>query len=113
MEQEALTINGDLFNELRISIDFAMKLLINRMMETKIREGTVSAKIGIKLDEVTNEDGEIVRMPSFSYSIGMGMTEKESFKGALRRDLIMTRKDGRLMIGTNQVTMDEIMGEKK
>lgn len=113
MEQEALTINGELFKELRISMNFALNILINRMMETKIGAGTVTAKIGIKLDEATNEDGEIVRMPSFSYSIGMGMAEKESFKGNLRRDLIMTRKDGRLMIGTNQVTMDEILEEKK
>lgn len=110
MRQQELTINGELFEEFRNNIDMAMKILINRMLSTKIHKGTVSAKIGIEIKEIIDDNGEIVRMPDITYSIGMGMSEKDSMKGNLQRGLVLKHGPcGLLMIGTEQISMDELM----
>ena len=110
MKTQELTINGEMFDELRNNLDAAMKILINRMISTKIMKGAVSTKISISLKEIIDDNGEIVRMPEIDYSIGMGMSEKDSMKGNVQRGLILSRcTQGRLMIGSQQVSMDEIM----
>lgn len=112
MTPQELTINGKLFDEFRNNIDAAMLILINRMISTRINKGTISAKIGIEIKEYANDNGEIVRTPDISYSIGMGMSEKDSIKGNLQRGLYLRRgSTGRLLIGTDQISMDEIIRE--
>ena len=112
MKPQELTINGDLFEEFRNNFDMAMKILINRMITTRIGKGTVTAKITINMKEFIDDNGELVRMPEMDFGIGMGMSEKDSMKGNLHRGLILKRRaGGGLLIGTDQVTMDELMEE--
>lgn len=112
MKTQELTINGEMFDELRTNIDVAMRILINRMITARIDKGSVSAKISITLKEIIGDNGEIVRMPEIDYNIGMGMSEKESIKGSMQRGLILQRcQAGMLMIGSQQVSMDELMQE--
>ena len=114
MKTQELTINGEMFEELRTNIDMAMRILINRMITARIDKGSVSAKIAITLKEIIGDDGEIVRMPEIDYTIGMGMSEKESIKGSMQRGLILQRcPAGLLKIGSQQVSMDELMQEGK
>ena len=109
MKPQELTINGELFDETRNNLDMAMKILINRMISTGIKKGAVSLKVGIELKEIINDSGEVIRMPDISYSVGMGMTEKDTLKGNLQRGLIMKRSPcGRLMVSTEQISMDEL-----
>ena len=113
MKTQELTIKGELFDEFNNNVDSAMKLLINRMISTRINKGAVSAKIGIEIKEYIDDNGEVVRMPEISYSIGMGMSEKDSMKGNMQRGLILQRgPTGRLTIGSQQVSMDELMESK-
>ena len=109
MKTQELTINGEMFDELRNNLDVAMKILINRMIATRIGKGSVNAKISITMKEFIDDSGEIVRMPEFDYSIGMGMSEKDRMKGNVQRGLILQRcSAGRLMIGSQQISMDEL-----
>lgn len=109
MKPQELTINGELFEETRNNLDMAMKILINRMISTGIKKGAVSLKVGIELKEIINDSGEVIRMPDISYSVGMGMTEKDTLKGNLQRGLIMKRSPcGKLMVSTEQISMDEL-----
>ena len=109
MKPQELTINGELFDETRNNLDMAMKILINRMISTGIKKGAVSLKVGIELKEIINDSGEVIRMPDISYSVGMGMTEKDTLKGNLQRGLIMKRSQcGKLMVSTEQISMDEL-----
>ena len=48
MKPQELTISGELFEETRNNLDTALKILINRMISTKINKGAVSLKIGSK-----------------------------------------------------------------
>ena len=112
MKPQELTINGELFEETRNNLDMAMKILINRMISTGIKKGAVSLKVGIELKEIINDSGEVIRMPDISYSVGMGMTEKDTLKGNLQRGLIMKRSPcGKLMVSTEQISMDELIRE--
>ena len=109
MKPQELSINGELFDETRNNLDMAMKILINRMISTGIKKGAVSLKVGIELKEIINDSGEVIRMPDISYSVGMGMTEKDTLKGNLQRGLIMKRSPcGKLMVSTEQISMDEL-----
>ena len=113
MKTQELTINGEMFNELRNNLDVAMTILINRMISARIDKGAVSTKIAITMKEFIDDSGEIVRMPEIDYSIGMGMSEKDSMKGNVQRGLILQRcSTGRLMIGSQQVSMDDVMEGK-
>ena len=110
MKTQELTIDGELFEEFRGNLDMAMKILINRMIKTRIGKGTVSAKITINMKEIIDDAGEVVRMQEIDFGISMGMSEKDSIKGNLRRGLIL--KQGErwgLIVGTDQVTMDELL----
>ena len=51
MKTQELTINGEMFDEMRNNLDVAMKILINRMIATRIGKGAVSAKIAITMKE--------------------------------------------------------------
>ena len=69
----------------------------------------MSLKLSIELKEIINDSGEVIRMPDISYSVGMGMTEKDTLKGNLQRGLIMKRSPcGKLMVSTEQISMDEL-----
>ena len=110
MKTQELTISGEMFEELRTNIDVAMRILINRMITAKINKGSVSAKIAITMKEFIDDNGEIVRMPEIDYNIGMGMSEKDSMKGNIQRGLFLQRcAEGRLMVGSQQVSMEELM----
>ena len=110
MKPQELSINSELFEETRNNLDTAMKILINRMISTRINKGTVSLKIGIEIKEIINDDGEVIRMPEISYNIGMGMTEKDSMKGNIQRGLMLKRSScGKLFVSTEQISMEELM----
>ena len=114
MKPQELTINGELFEEFRNNFDIAMKILINRMITTRIGKGTVNAKITINMKEFIDDNGEVVRMPEMDFGIGMGMSEKDSMKGNLHRGLILKRQaSGGLLVGTDQISMDELLGVKE
>lgn len=114
MKPQELTINGELFDEFRNNFDMAMKILINRMITTRIGKGTVNAKITINMKEFIDDSGEVVRMPEMDFGIGMGMSEKDSMKGNLQRGLILRRRaSGGLLVGTDQISMDELMEVKE
>lgn len=109
MKPQELTINGELFEETRDNLDTTIRMLIARMISTGIKKGTVSLKLSIELKEYIADGGEIVRMPDISYSVGMGMTEKDTMKGNLHRGMILKRSPcGRLMVSTEQISMDEL-----
>lgn len=109
MKTQELTINGEMFEELRTNIDVAMKILINRMIATKISKGTVSTRISITMKEFIDDNGEVIRMPEIDYNIGMGMSEKDSMKGNMQRGLVLRRgSGGSLLIGSQQISMDEL-----
>ena len=112
MKPQELTIDGELFDEFRRNFDTAMKILINRMISTRIGKGTVNAKITINMREFIDDNGEVIRMPEMDFGIGMGMSEKDSMKGNLHRGLILKRRaNGGLLIGTEQVSMNELIKE--
>ena len=114
MKTQELSINGELFDEFRNNMDMAMKILINRMITTRISKGAVSAKISIDLKEFVNDNGEVIRMPDISYSVGMGMSEKDSMKGNMQKGLQLRRNsNGQLLIGADQISIDELIAEGK
>lgn len=114
MKPQELSINGELFEEFRNNLDIAMKILINRMITTRIGKGAVNAKITINMKEFIDDSGELVRMPELDYGIGMGMSEKDSMKGNMRRGLILHRRPtGGLLVATDQISIDEYLEERK
>lgn len=114
MKPQELSINGELFEETRDNIDTTIRMLIARMISTGIKKGTVSLKLSIELKEYIADGGEIVRMPDISYSVGMGMTEKDTMKGNLHRGMILKRSEcGRLMVIPDQVSMDDVLAEEQ
>lgn len=110
MKPQELTIEGELFEDFRNNFDVAMKLLINRMIKTRISKGTVTSRITINMKELIEDGGEVVRMPEIDFGISMSMSEKDSMKGNMRRGLILRQGPSyELLVGTDQISMDELM----
>lgn len=110
MKPQELSINGELFDETRENLDTAMKILVNRMISTRINKGTVNLKISIEIKDIINDEGEVIRMPDISYSVGMGMSGKDTLKGNLQRGLMLKRSScGNLFVASDQISMDELM----
>lgn len=112
MKMQPLSINGEIFRELRQNIDGTLQLLVRRMMSTGIEQGSVTAKIGIELvDAADAGTGEILDMPKISFNVTMAMSQREGIKGAVPMGTFLKRDEasGILMIGDNQVSMDEMI----
>ena len=114
MKPQELTIDGELFEDFRNNFDVAMKLLINRMIKTRISKGTVTSRITINMKELIEDGGEVVRRPEIDFGISMSMSEKDSMKGNMRRGLILRQGPSyELLVGTDQISMDELMEVEK
>ena len=114
MKPQELTISSELFDETRNNLDAAMKILLNRMISTKISKGAVSLKIGIEIKEIIDDNGEVIRMPEIAYNIGMGMSEKDSMKGNLKRGLMLKRSPcGSLFLTSDQISMDDLLNAEE
>lgn len=112
MKMQPLSISGDIFRELRQNIDGTLQMLVRRMISTRIDQGTVTAKIGIEIVGAADAGtGEIQDMPKITFNVTMAMSQKEGIKGAVPLGIFLKRDDetGILMIGDNQVSMDEII----
>ena len=112
MKPQELNIESEIFDDLREKFDLTINAMMRNLIAKSMREGTLTVKIKVKLDEITTTDGEIQYMPAFEPKINMkigakGDIELEKIAGMLMKE----SGDGRHVIGSSQVSMDELIEE--
>ena len=112
MKPQELNIESEIFDDLREKFDMTINALMRNLIAKSMREGTLTIKIKVLMDEITTADGEIQYMPAFEPKINMkinakGDIELDKIEGLLLKD----SGDGRHVIGTSQISMDELIEE--
>ena len=112
MKPQELNIESEIFDDLREKFDMTINALMRNMIAKSMREGTLTVKIKVLMDQITTADGEIQYMPAFEPKINMkinakGDIELDKVEGLLLKDC----GDGRHVIGTSQISMDELIEE--
>jgi hypothetical protein len=114
MKPQELNIESEIFDDLREKFDMTINAMMRNLIAKSMREGTLTVKIKIRMDESVNQEGEILYMPAFEPKINMKIGEK----GDIELDkvdglLLKGAGDGRHVIGTSQISMDELIQELK
>lgn len=113
MKAHELDIDSIVFAELRANLSATIARTVKAMKDKGLGEGTVSVKIKISMLSTAGENGEIhcsaVFEPKVTSRIGSSAEEKCGATGGK----ITVGNDGQLLIGSEQVTMDELMNGQK
>ena len=98
----------------KLDFDIMLRGTVQKMISQRAEEGTVTLKLEIKI--LTGADvatGEVALMPVFSGEVSANIPQKEKEKlcpvGGHRLDF----RNGMIEIVDPQVSMDEILTEKK
>ncbi|MBR4122288.1 MAG: hypothetical protein IKR06_03260 [Erysipelotrichaceae bacterium] len=113
MKAHELDLDSIVFAELRRKLNEAIERTVWRMKKNGMPEGQINAKIKIGMLSHTDENGEIhttaVFEPKVTYKIGASEEEKCGATGGK----ITIGDDGSVLVGSEQVTMDELMDDQK
>lgn len=111
MKPTELSIGNEIFTDLRIKMDVALNAVISNLIEKKLNEGKVTAKIDIQLFTKTDQEtGELLYEPVFEPEVNVNIGAKSKLECTTQAGLIVKKsKCGRNFIGTNQISFDDLM----
>ena len=114
MKPQALSLESEIFADFRDKLDKAITIALRNMVNKGITGGSVTGKIKIGLDTDTTEDGEIIYKPTIKPEIDIKIAEKGKIECGTQSGFMM-KTDGEdgFVIGTSQVSMDELLEEQK
>lgn len=112
MKPQRLSIESEALEEFRQKLNAALEIVTCQMVRKDMTEGTVSAKIKITLAEKYDENtGEMYHLMSLEPDVKMKIGQSDGMKCG-KTDCIMQRDaEGRPVIASNQIGMDEVMRE--
>ena len=114
MKPQEIGIDHEALAMFRFNLDGALQVVTKVMMARKIVNGTVNAKINIKIQEFKDENGEIYRMMVLEPDVRMKIGSKDQFKcdkiGGL---YVKTDDEGKVIVADNQISMEEYMNDQK
>ena len=117
MRPQNLSIQSDVFDDLRDRFDKVLTLTLRRMDDRAITDGTVTIKVAITLVEGTDENtGEPVLMPEFSGTVEMNLPIKGKAEIPKKAGYIMTRDpcgEGFIIASGQQYTFMDLLEEQE
>ena len=113
MKPQELTLECELFNEFREALDTAIKNCMRQMVSKRLNTGTISGKIEITLMEDQDENGEVIFHPEIEPDVAVKIGAKGNIKCQKKVGIIMKCSPDGFVVGTDQVTMDELIRGKE
>lgn len=115
MKPQRIDLNSEVLDEFRDKMNFLLETAVMSLAERKLTKGTISAKLEIVLMDHTNEEtGEVnyqlVIKPDVKLKIGASAKMDCREQGGI---VMKLDKEGRPMIASNQISFDDLEGEKK
>lgn len=115
MDDFELSIDHPMLNIAKIGFDMCLKRMVARAIETGSMEGTATLKVSFDISEETDkETGEVFKQPQISYKVNFSVPMKYGTDGKIieKSRLVDKREGGWILVG-NQISMDELLKEKK
>ena len=114
MKPQNLTINGEVFDDLRQRFDEAMLLALRKMQELKIHAGTLTATVEIRMAEEADENGETIYTPVFDAQVAINLPLKGKIKVPTQEGLMMIRdpNSSGYLVASRQYTIMDMLEEQ-
>lgn len=109
MKQHELDIDSLVFTELRNRLSMTIQDAVKQMKVKNLSEETVTAKIKISVLSSIDENGEIHSSAIFEPKVTAKIGRSEEEKCGATGGRVTIGDDGEVLIGSEQVTMDEVM----
>ena len=112
MKPQELNLGCELFDEFRLALDNAIRIAIENMMAKGLHSGTVTGKLDITLNQYKDKDsGEMIYTPEIKPDVSMKIGTRAKIDLTKQAGFLAKRSDDRIVVGTDQVTMDEMIRE--
>ena len=113
MKNCELSIDHPMLKAAKTSLDYSMKAMIEKALQTGSMEGSVNLKISFEIIDLTDkETGETYQWPQIEFKAGFSVPIKDSVDGKIiEKSRLMRNKDGELILVAGQISMDELMQE--
>lgn len=109
MKPQELNLDCELFAEFRQALDAAVKIILIRMMEKGLDSGSITGKLDITLRTFTTDEGEVKYMPEIQPDVQMKIGTKAKLDCTKQNGFLAKRNGNGIVIGTDQITMDELI----
>lgn len=109
MKPQELNLDCELFAEFRLALDAAVKIILVRMMEKGLDSGSITGKLDITLRTSTTEDGELRYLPEIQPDVQMKIGTKAKMDCTKQIGFLAKRSGRGIVVGTDQITMDELI----
>ena len=112
MKPQTLTIDSEVLEDFRGNFNTTMAVLLREMRSRRLREGTITAKLDIEIEEHADANGEIIRLVNIVPEINMKMGAKAKVECKKRNGLFMQMNDeGVPVVGNCQMDIDELLAK--
>ena len=113
MKVHELDINSSVFDDLRETLSVTIAGTVKQMRNRNMSEGTITAKIKVQVLNRADENGEIQSTAIFEPKVTSKIYNSEEEKCRPCGGRITVGEYGKMLIGSEQVTMDELMDNQK
>lgn len=114
MKPQELSLDCEIFDDFREKMNIAITAVIKNLVNKKLTAGTVTAKIDIEMYEKVTEDGEVYLTPVIEPKVNLKVGAKGKLECRKQGDFLMKEdQDGKYLVATNQISMDEMLKERK
>lgn len=114
MKPQRLNIDSEALGEFRQSLSAALEIVTCQLIRRKMQKGTVSAKVGITIMErADDKTGEIYYEMVLEPGVNMKIGASDSLKCGNKAAIMKQDAEGRPIIASQQIGMDELVEEKE
>ena len=113
MKAHELDLDSIVFIEMRSRLNQTIADTVRAMKDKGLSEGQVGAKIKITMMSSVDENGEVHTTAVFEPKVTCKIGSSEENKCGATGGRITIGDDGTVIVGSEQVTMDELMDDQK
>ena len=111
MKPQQMDLNCELFDDFRQALDNAIRIVLDRMIEKGLDSGSITGKLDITLRTSVSEAGEVMYLPEIEPKVAMSVGTKAKIDCTKQMGFIAKLSEDGVVVGTDQVTMDELIRE--
>ena len=115
MKPQMLNLECEVFDEFREKLDASIKVVMKQLIRKGMQSGKISANIKIVLHEQVTDDGEVIYIPEIEPGVKIRIGAEGKVDCRKQEGFLMkaSSDEEEFVIGTSQVSMDELMQEQE
>ena len=114
MKPQRLNIESEALEEFRQSLNAALEIVTCQLIRRKLQKGTVSAKVAITIHERADDrTGKVYYQMELEPNVNMKIGASDSLKCGTKAAIMKQDAEGRPLIASEQIGMDELIAEKE